>query len=83
MEMLFLIQEQLSVIPNGMHGIRRLFRALRDLRVGAFYLLGFGKGATVVIYPWKSLDLQAVRGRRSLEFNNSLRVRGSSLGMTN
>ena len=32
-----------SVIPSGRNGIRRLLRLARDLRVGAFNPLGFGK----------------------------------------
>ena len=33
------------VIPSGRYGVRRLGRASRNLRVGAFILLDFGKGA--------------------------------------
>ena len=33
-----------SVISNGRQVIRGLFHALRDLLLGAFYLLDFGKG---------------------------------------
>ena len=60
--------------PEIADNIRRLYQHLRDLLFGAVYLLGFGKEATVVIYPWKSLDLQAVRGRRFLVARFRLRL---------
>ena len=45
----------------------------------SLFLLGFGKGEPSTC---TSLNLQAVRGRRFLAYNLRLRVKGSSLEMT-
>ena len=71
-----------AVIPNGRDSMRRLYHSLRDLRVGALYLLAFFKGEPSKTILAKSLNLQAAPKRRFLAPTLRLRIRFFSLRMT-